>query len=221
MAYPTQKGKVICLLLVFAFVILLNGCSGSKGADQILSTTGCPSPLSWGMTVEEAKTALKTSGLKFSSPDSENKIILTARICGIETELSLCFRKVYLPTQAGSTELYLSEIDAYPSDAEAFRKALIDQYGEPCNARIAYSNSGTFARVGTLDNDHWRGPITMGESLKQEDLTTLLDRLKTSETDETMSLRLCESRLYEIRSDGNGGWQFIGENAVLLQHGLD
>lgn len=61
----------------------------------------------------------------------------------------------------------------------------------------------------------------MGESLKQEALTTLLDRLKTSETDETMSLRFCESRLFEIRSEGSGGWQFFGDNAVIVQNTLD
>ena len=61
----------------------------------------------------------------------------------------------------------------------------------------------------------------MGEVLSQEVVATLIDQLKTEKTDETVSLRFCELRLYEIHSDGNGGWQFIGDNAVLVQHALD
>ncbi|MBO6010662.1 MAG: hypothetical protein J6P71_02545 [Oscillospiraceae bacterium] len=192
-----MKKRFFFLAVLTALALcLLAGCAKEPTAPKTpvpeLGSDACISPLTWGMTREEAEAALAG----YPITDSGKGFTFAAELFGQTVTAAAKFEvlssdRLVVPVPE-QTEAVLVGFDILPTDEKAFREGLISVLGEPLTHQVVYYDEAGVTGVKdgaelAEDERYWRSDVKLGDlfsvdELGKVDFARATDRVRYEDT---------------------------------------
>ncbi|NLB55973.1 MAG: hypothetical protein GX811_09450 [Lentisphaerae bacterium] len=205
--------KAILFALALCFLL---GCSKSPATLE-LSDDACISPLEWGMTADEARTALSGYELTEEIGEGEASLSFDAPLFGQDVSINLKLalfssgKDLYVPLE--QSEPVLWQIQVLAKDKDALRESVSAVLGEQQTRQIGYYDYD--GEIGIKEGDelneeqrYWRSEQTIADLFDEKELEPIAsEQVFEKSTDE---IRFYDKRAYVV------SWAFTENDKVAL-----